>query len=284
MAAGFRRLGPQEMEDLKAELRVVILEVQRNPPQAIRNWKAYLTACLYNRASTFAGEWDRRRAREATTSLDPETVLPPSPGQSASFRRQQARRLLARARRVLRPADYEILRGLAMPGTTQTSVALLRGVHRNTIVRALRRIRHALASCPIRNFTAALTLTPPVRRSLMKFAESSQGRRGRIRAYLILSLASGQTYAQIEARFHTTRPTIAHWKQRFKAHGIDGLKPRYRGRKPRADLRDRIAQWLSGYGGKGQSSPVSCREIANALGLSKSTVHRILRARKQDPF
>ena len=283
VAAGFRRFRPQELEDLKAELRVVILEVERNPPQGIRDWKSYLTTCLYNRASTFAKECDRRQAYEGTTSVDPDTLPLPAAGKSGSYPRQQAGRLLARARRVLRPADYEILRSLAVRGATQTSVALLRGVHRNTIVRALRRIRQALASRPNRNFTAALTLTPHVRHSLMDLAQSSPGRRGRLRAHLILSLASGQTYAQIETRFHTARPTIAHWKQRFQAHGIDGLKPRYLGRKPRVDMRDRIAQWLSAHRRKGQPSPVSCRKIANALGVSKSTVHRILRSRQQDP-
>jgi hypothetical protein len=46
------------------------------------------------------------------------------------------------------------------------------------------------------------------------------------RANLILMLADGKSYAEIQARLRTTAPTISRWKKRFAEHGIAGLMPR----------------------------------------------------------
>jgi transposase len=45
------------------------------------------------------------------------------------------------------------------------------------------------------------------------------------RARLMLALAEGKSWNQIEVELHTSRPTIARWKRRFEQQGIAGLDP-----------------------------------------------------------
>lgn len=56
------------------------------------------------------------------------------------------------------------------------------------------------------------------------------------RARLILMLAEGRSYAEIQQRLDTTAPTISRWRQRFAENGIAGLmQERHRGRKRKND-------------------------------------------------
>jgi transposase len=75
----------------------------------------------------------------------------------------------------------------------------------------------------------------------------------------------------------TTAPTISRWKQRFEEQGMAGLDPRHKGSQPRvanAAVQARIV-------GKTRQKPSagsthwSCRKMAEAMGLSKSTVQRV---------
>jgi hypothetical protein len=52
------------------------------------------------------------------------------------------------------------------------------------------------------------------------------------RARLMLALAEGKSWSQIEIELQTSRPTIARWKSRFEQQGIAGLDPRHRGSEP----------------------------------------------------
>jgi DNA-directed RNA polymerase specialized sigma24 family protein len=53
------------------------------------------------------------------------------------------------------------------------------------------------------------------------------------RARLILMLAEGRTYGEIQQRLDTSAPTVSRWKQRFEESGVAGLmKERHLGRKP----------------------------------------------------
>jgi transposase len=97
------------------------------------------------------------------------------------------------------------------------------------------------------------------------------------RARLILALAEGRTYLQIMASMGTTAPTISRWKQRFEQDGIEGLDPRHKGSEPRvadAALQARIARKTQQKPPDG-STHWSCRKMAEALGISKSTVQRV---------
>ena len=54
-----------------------------------------------------------------------------------------------------------------------------------------------------------------------------------LRARLILMLAEGRSYAEIQKRLNTTAPTISKWRKRFLEQRIDGLmQERHPGQKP----------------------------------------------------
>src|SRR6266568_6510411 len=113
---------------------------------------------------------------------------------------------------------------------------------------------------------------------LTQVASSRVRRAGEVlRARLILALADGQTYEGIAQKLQTSAPTIARWKQRFEQEGMEGLVPRYRGSRVRiatAAIQARVLKRLQQMPPDG-STHWSCRKVARALGLSKSTVQRI---------
>ena len=96
-------------------------------------------------------------------------------------------------------------------------------------------------------------------------------------ASLILGLADGKSYTQIEGELNTSRPTIARWKARFEQDGMAGLETRHRGSRPRTVTPAVQAKVLR----KTTQAPMdgsthwSCRKLAATLGLGKSTVQRI---------
>jgi transposase len=105
------------------------------------------------------------------------------------------------------------------------------------------------------------------------------------RAKLILSLADGMTYEQIITALGTTRPTIARWKARFEQEGMDGLKPRHKGSRPRAatpTVQARVARRVQQKPPDG-STHWSCRKLSADLGMSHATVQRILVQAKLQP-
>jgi transposase len=266
-----------ETEELEAELAATLLALKRRNPSGIHDWNAYLAQCLFNRASTLARKWRARLRRESSSELLPErseptpSEEPDSPAQEWQHSFSRIHALDAKSR-----AFLEILKDC---GGNQSLAARRLGVHRNTIRRRLQKIRRALIECPIENVTGGLRLTVQQRQELTQITEVGNSKaRDILKARLILALASGQTYAQIVNQLHTTRPTISRWRHRFVEHGIEGLKARHHGGKPRSDARKRVSTWFlrtrQATGGKAQQS---CRRIAQALGLAKSTVYRILR-------
>jgi transposase len=123
-----------------------------------------------------------------------------------------------------------------------------------------------------------LSVTEEQRNELDKWAGSRTLPAGDVfRARLILALADGQTYSQITTSLQTSAPTIARWKQRFEEEGLAGLAPRHKGSQPRvadAKVQARIARKTHQKPADG-STHWSCRKLAKALGLSKSTVQRV---------
>jgi transposase len=130
----------------------------------------------------------------------------------------------------------------------------------------------------MRRNQAVLAITDEQRGELSKWAASRTLPAGDgFRARLILALADGETYNQIMTSLRTTAPTISRWKQRFEQEGIDGLDPRHKGSQPRvadAAVQARIARKTQQKPSDG-STHWSCRKMARALGLSKSTVQRV---------
>src|ERR1051326_8095356 len=116
------------------------------------------------------------------------------------------------------------------------------------------------------------------RAELIQIANSRSFPAGDVfRTRLILALAAGCSYETIARDLRTSAPTIARWKKRFDEQGIDGLVPRHRGSRARvatAPVQARVLKKLQQAPPDG-STHWSCRKMAEALRLSKSTVQRI---------
>ena len=65
---------------------------------------------------------------------------------------------------------------------------------------------------------------------------------------MILMLADGSSYAEIQESLQTTAPTISRWKKRFLDAGISGLiEMRHPGQKPTVITAKLQARVLGGY-------------------------------------
>jgi transposase len=105
------------------------------------------------------------------------------------------------------------------------------------------------------------------------------------RARLIVALAEGMTYREMERKFGASAPTISKWKTRFEEHGIAGLEGRHQGSKPRRAtpaVQARVIRRAQQKPADG-STHWSCRKLSEDLGISKSTVQRILAQAKLQP-
>jgi len=105
------------------------------------------------------------------------------------------------------------------------------------------------------------------------------------RARIILALADGLSYREIERKLGASSATVALWKRRFEHRGIDGLQGQHKGSQPRAATPAMQARLLRRVQQKPSdgSTHWSCRKLAQELGLSKSTVQRILTQVKMKP-
>ena len=101
-----------------------------------------------------------------------------------------------------------------------------------------------------------------------------------MRARMILMLADGRSYTEIQKRLQTTAPTISRWKTRFLEAGISGLVDvRHPGQKPSvitAKLQARVLD-ATRRKPKDGSTHWSVRKLARELQVSKDTIHRIWR-------
>src|SRR6202167_1879230 len=124
-----------------------------------------------------------------------------------------------------------------------------------------------------------LKLIPEQREELQRWAQSRTLPAGDVfRARLILALADGTTYREIARTLKTSLPTIARWKMRCERDGFAGLEGRHQGSQPRAatpKVQARVIRRVQQKPEDG-STHWSCRKLAGELGLSKSTVQRIL--------
>lgn len=100
-----------------------------------------------------------------------------------------------------------------------------------------------------------------------------------MRARMMLLLAKGTSYQEIQKRLDTTAPTISRWKARFLRDRIAGLmEERHPGQKPSVRTPRLQARVLAAIkdGPKDGSTHWSCRKLAARLKVSKDTVQRIL--------
>ena len=131
-----------------------------------------------------------------------------------------------------------------------------------------------------------LSLTKAQREELTRWSQSRTLPVGDVfRARLILALADGMTYQAIKTTLHTTAPTISRWKSRFEQCGIDGLEPQHKGSKPRTAtpaVQAKVCRKVQ-QKPKDGSTHWSVRKLAAELGVSRSSVHRILAQARLQP-
>jgi transposase len=106
-----------------------------------------------------------------------------------------------------------------------------------------------------------------------------------VRARIVLALADGLSYGEIERKLGASSATVSLWRRRFEQSGIEGLQGQHKGSKPRAAtpvMQARLIRRAQQKPSDG-STHWSCRKLAKELGLSKSTVQRVLRQAKLKP-
>lgn len=105
------------------------------------------------------------------------------------------------------------------------------------------------------------------------------------RAKIVLALADGLSYREIERKLGASSATVSLWKSRFEQSGMEGLQGQHKGSKPRAAtpaMQARLLRRVQQRPDDG-STHWSCRKLAEELGLSKSTVQRVLKQAKLKP-
>src|SRR5215475_8924758 len=124
----------------------------------------------------------------------------------------------------------------------------------------------------------ALTLTFPERRELKKRLRSRTLPAEDVRrARLILMLAQGESYSQIQQMLACNRSYISCWKQRFVQQRLAGLYARHPGRavsKTTPKLEARILAWTRKPTPDG-STHWSTRKLAQQLGINHMMVARV---------
>jgi transposase len=131
-----------------------------------------------------------------------------------------------------------------------------------------------------------LRLAAEEERDLERWAQSRTLPAGDVfRARLLLALAEGKSYREIERSLQTSAATIARWSTRFQQDGLAGLEARHKGSRPRtvtAAMQARVVRRVRQKPNDG-STHWSCRKLAQELGVSKSTVQRILTQARLKP-
>jgi len=131
-----------------------------------------------------------------------------------------------------------------------------------------------------------LSISDEQREELGRWAQSRALPAGDVfRARLILALADGLSYREIERKLGASAPTVSKWKSRFEQSGMDGLQAHNRGSRPRTAtpaVQAKIIRRAQQKPSDG-STHWSCRKLAEQLGISKTTVQRVLAQAKLRP-
>jgi transposase len=122
-----------------------------------------------------------------------------------------------------------------------------------------------------------IRLSPPERRELLARVRSRKGRaEDARRARLILLLARGESYAEIQEKLPCPATYISRWKKRFETDRLAGLYPRYQGPPVRVltpKMEARILSWTRKKPNDG-STHWSSRKLAKELGVNHMLVAR----------
>jgi len=137
-----------------------------------------------------------------------------------------------------------------------------------------------------------VTLDQGQREQLEAFARSRSFPHALVtRARIVLEAAGGAQSLHIGRKLGVSRETVGKWRGRFVAAGIEGLYDEHRSGRPRSIEDERISQLVSRtLRSKPEGATQwSCREMAGATGISKSTVQRVwsafgLKPHRQESF
>ena len=123
-----------------------------------------------------------------------------------------------------------------------------------------------------------LVLADDQRVQLASISKSTSMPHGLVqRARIVLACADGLSNKAVAERVRTTPQTVGKWRRRFIEQGIEGLHDEIRSGRPRiyddepvAGLINRVLQEKPH-----DANTWSVRRMAEAEGVSKSTVHRL---------
>lgn len=131
-----------------------------------------------------------------------------------------------------------------------------------------------------------LKLSQENKETLVTISRSpSKDHRSVIRSKIILMLADGSSYDDVQAEFKVGREAIAKWKKRYIESGIDGLQDLERPGKPPVYTEADKARVIQKACSKpeGGYTNWSQRRIASELGMSQSTVQKMLKSHDLKP-
>ena len=129
-----------------------------------------------------------------------------------------------------------------------------------------------------RNVARAVILSDEQQKQLESFSASRSLPHAQVeRAKIILKAAAGMKNIRIAEELSTSRETVGKWRKRFVERGIEGLYDELRQGRPRSIEDERLAELIrKTLETKPEGSTHwSCRTMAEAIGVSKSTVQRI---------
>ncbi len=104
-----------------------------------------------------------------------------------------------------------------------------------------------------------------------------------VRVGIVLAAADGLSNTAIAKKLSVSRPTVIHWRERFKKAGAEGLLARPRGRKRITE--DQIAKIRSAtlFSSPTRGEQWSTRTLAQTTGVSHSTIFRVWRSQDIQP-
>ena len=131
-----------------------------------------------------------------------------------------------------------------------------------------------------------MTLSPEERKVLEAWAASRTEPYRRVqRARAVLLAAEGKTSTAIAQEVDLTRRMVSQWRQRFAESGLDGLVDQPRSGRPRiytSNARLRVVETACATTPPGETH-WSVRNLAQATGVGRGTVHRILQENRLKP-
>ncbi|MDY6835935.1 MAG: helix-turn-helix domain-containing protein [Chloroflexota bacterium] len=127
----------------------------------------------------------------------------------------------------------------------------------------------------------AINLSPEEHKALNTLARAASTPQSVAqRAKIVLLAAEGQRNDDIARILGVSRPTVGQWRKSFAERRMDGLHNAPRKGRPFVHDDRAVGQIMAAISNQSQDiARLSTREISRATGISKSTVHRILKYR-----